>query len=97
MGGAATEDRRVLRGELICCILAELGFRVERTGDAVSAFLKKHEQGPTMEMLANVGRLVLYTRQMDMLMHDMRMVEWLTKAFMDGNYNLDTQPAEGQA
>ncbi|MFH1034441.1 MAG: PEP/pyruvate-binding domain-containing protein [Pseudomonadota bacterium] len=94
VGGAATEDRRVLRGELICRILGDLGFRVERTGDAVSAFLKKYEQDQTMEMLTTLGRLVLYTRQMDMLMHDMRMVEWLAKAFMSGNYNLDTQPAE---
>ncbi|CAO0821322.1 hypothetical protein DFAR_2250002 [Desulfarculales bacterium] len=70
---------------------------MERTGDAVSAFLKKYEQAHTMEMLATVGRLVLFTRQMDMLMHDMRMVEWLAKAFMDGNFNLDTQQAEGQA
>jgi pyruvate,water dikinase len=97
VGGAATEDRRVLRGELICRILGDLGFRVERTGDAVSAFLKKYEQAPTMEMLATLGRLVLYTRQMDMLMHDMRMVDWLAKAFLDGNYNLDTQQAEGLA
>ncbi|MBI5523205.1 MAG: phosphoenolpyruvate synthase [Desulfarculus sp.] len=95
VGGAATEDRRVLRGELICRILGDLGFRVERTGDAVSAFLKKYEQAPTMEMLATVGRLVLYTRQMDMLMHDMRMVDWLAKAFMAGNYNLDIQQGEG--
>ena len=97
VGGAATEDRRVLRGELICRILGDLGFGVERTGDAVSAFLKKYEQAPTMAMLATVGRLVLYTRQMDMLMHDMRMVDWLAKAFMDGNYNLDSQQAEGLA
>ncbi len=90
MGGAATEERRVLRGELICRILGESGFRVERTGDAVSAFLKKYEQEPTMDHLRDIGRLVLFTRQMDMLMHDERMVEWLAAAFRQGNYNLET-------
>lgn len=95
VGGAATEDRRILRGELICRILGSLGFRVERSGDAASAFLKKYEQAPTQEMLAMLGRLVLYTRQMDMLMHDSRMVDWLAQAFLQGNYNLDTKAAEG--
>ncbi|MFZ5584387.1 MAG: PEP/pyruvate-binding domain-containing protein [Thermodesulfobacteriota bacterium] len=97
VGGAATEDRRVLRGELIVRILAEMGFTVERTGDAVSAFLKKYDQEASLEHLKALGRLVLFTRQMDMLMHDRRMVDWLARAFRDGNYNLETAPAGGGA
>ncbi|MFH1058470.1 MAG: PEP/pyruvate-binding domain-containing protein [Pseudomonadota bacterium] len=97
VGGAATEDRRVLRGELIVQILGELGFVVERTGDAVSAFLKKYDQEACLEQLRALGRLVLFTRQMDMLMHDRRMVDWLARAFREGNYNLDTAPAGGGA
>jgi pyruvate,water dikinase len=97
VGGAATEDRRVLRGELIVRIMGEMGFMVERTGDAVSAFLKKYDQEATLEHLKAIGRLILFTRQMDMLMHDRRMVDWLARAFREGNYNLETAPAGGGA
>lgn len=95
VGGAATEDRRVLRAELIVRIMGEMGFVVERTGDAVGAFLKKYEQDATLEHLRSIGRLILFTRQMDMLMHDRRMVEWLARAFREGNYNLEIAPAGG--
>lgn len=97
VGGAAAEDRRVLRGELIVRIMGEMGFVVERTGDAVSAFLKKYEQEATLEHLKAIGRLILFTRQMDMLMHDRSMVDWLARAFSEGNYNLETAPAKGGA
>ncbi len=92
-GGAATEDRRARRTELIQRILTPLGFEVQRTGDALSAFLKKYEEKATAEVLTEIGRLVIFTRQMDMLMQDERMVEWLAQAFIQGNYNLETDPA----
>ncbi len=92
-GGAATEDRRVLRVELIGKILEYKGYEINRTGDAISAFLKKYDQEATMEHLREMGRLILFTRQMDMLMHDNRMVNWLAEAFISGNYNLETGQA----
>jgi len=36
-----------------------------------------------------VGRLLLYTRQMDMLMHAEASVEPLAQNFLAGNYSLD--------
>ncbi|MCB2185247.1 MAG: hypothetical protein KQJ78_02435 [Deltaproteobacteria bacterium] len=93
-GGAATKDRRSLRAELIERILTPLGFEVERVGDVVSAFLKKYEAGPTAQILEEMGRLILFTRQMDMLMHDRRMVDWLAQAFAEGNYNLACEMSE---
>ncbi len=89
-GGAATEDRRQLRCELIERLLSELGFGVERNGDRVSAFLKKYPADVTSRILEEMGRLILFTRQMDMLMSGRNMVDWLAQAFAEKNYNLDT-------
>ncbi len=36
-----------------------------------------------------VGRLLQFTRQMDMLMHCEESVDVLAKNFLEGNYNLD--------
>ncbi|MFH0945267.1 MAG: PEP/pyruvate-binding domain-containing protein, partial [Planctomycetota bacterium] len=95
-GGAATEDRRSLRAQMVERILEGLEFAVERNGDAVSAFLKKRPAEEIGKVLAEMGRLILYTRQMDMLMDGPAMVEWLAKAFARGNYGLSrTDPESG--
>ncbi|MCX8037551.1 MAG: PEP-utilizing enzyme [Candidatus Sumerlaeia bacterium] len=88
-GGAAAPDRRTLRAELISLILSRQGFSVEQEGDQVHAFLKKYDAETTARLLADLGRLLLFTRQMDMLIGDRRMVAWLAQAFEEGNYNLD--------
>jgi pyruvate,water dikinase len=92
-GGAATEERRNLRAELIGRILAEEGYEISQTGDSVSAFLKKYDPEATLERVRGLGRLILFTRQMDMLTSDRRMVDWLAESFLNGNYNLETSGA----
>ncbi|MBF0531368.1 MAG: phosphoenolpyruvate synthase, partial [Deltaproteobacteria bacterium] len=89
-GGAATEDRRSLRAELISNILSQLGFEIRQKADVVHAFLKKHNQQTTKDLLAELGRLTIFTRQMDMLCHNRNTCLWLAQAFIDGNYNLET-------
>ncbi len=95
-GGAATEDRRQLRAELIERLLAGMDFTVERTGDQVSAFMKKYPAARLREVLEELGRLILFTRQMDMLMSGRPMVEWLAQAYADKNYNLAAKEGEGE-
>jgi len=95
-GGAATADRRQLRAELIERLLKGLGFAVERNGDAVNGFLKKHDARATAAILEELGRLLLFTRQMDMLMDTRQMVDWLARAFVEKNYNL-TAASRGNA
>ncbi|MCL5269327.1 MAG: phosphoenolpyruvate synthase, partial [bacterium] len=88
--GAATADRRTLRAELISIILSHRGFTVEQEADQVHAFLKKYDGETTARFLRDLGRLLLFTRQMDMLIGDRRMVAWLVNAFENGNFNLET-------
>ncbi|MEW6266406.1 MAG: PEP/pyruvate-binding domain-containing protein [Thermodesulfobacteriota bacterium] len=88
-GGAATEDRRTLRAQLIARILDRLGFDIRQKGDLVHVFIKKMDEQVAANLLAELGRLILFTRQMDMLCHDLGMVDYLARAFEAGNFDLD--------
>jgi pyruvate,water dikinase len=88
-GGAADDTRRNRRVRAIALILQNLDFTIEVTQDRVDARFQKHECSLIEEKLDQIGRLLLYTRQMDMLMHSEASVEALAKNFMEGNYHYD--------
>lgn len=95
-GGAADDVRRNRRARAIAMMLKALGFLVEVTGDRVNARLQKHELAVIEEKLDMVGRLLQFTRQMDMLMSGEASVEGVAKAFLEGDYHLDSTPASDQ-
>jgi pyruvate,water dikinase len=88
-GGAADEQRRGRRARMIEKSLAALGFLVETNGDRVSARIDKQEEGFIQEKLDLLGRLLIFTRQMDMMMVTEGHVEQLTECFLSGNYSLE--------
>ena len=88
-GGAADDTRRNRRVRAIALMLQKLDFVVEANGDRVDARFQKYACDLIQEKLDQVGRLLLYTRQMDMLMHSEASVEALAKNFLEGNYTLD--------
>ena len=88
-GGAADDVRRNRRARMIEKVLGSLGFMVETTGDRITARMAKQEQSYLEEKLDLLGRLLIYTRQMDMMMHTEFHVDHLTQCFLDGNYCLD--------
>jgi len=87
-GGAADETRRNRRARVIATILDALGFEVEVRGDRVDARYDKYEAALIQEKLDEVGRMLQFTRQMDMLMRCESSVEALAKRFLEGNYEL---------
>ncbi|MFH1242086.1 MAG: PEP/pyruvate-binding domain-containing protein [Pseudomonadota bacterium] len=91
-GGAADDVRRNRRARAIAMMLEASGFSVEVVGDRVYARLQKYEQPVIEEKLDTVGRLLQFTRQMDMLMDSEASVEATTKAFLEGNYRLEQKP-----
>jgi len=91
-GGAAATDRRVFRVDMITEILARRGFEVSREKDLVRAFVKKDEEETIGRILEDLGRLMLFTRQMDMFTRDQETVDWLIQAFESGNFNIDLRP-----
>ncbi|HBT96995.1 MAG TPA: pyruvate, water dikinase, partial [Desulfobulbaceae bacterium] len=66
-GGAADEAKRVGRIELIAQVLEHFQFRVEKTGDALTARVEKREQQFTADRLRVLGYLCIHTRQIDMV------------------------------
>ena len=72
-------------------VLGSLGFLVETTGDRVKARMAKQDQAYLEEKLDLLGRLLIYTRQMDMMMHTEAHVVQLTECFLQGNYGLDPE------
>ena len=88
-GGAADEIRKNRRVRSIAAVLAAQEFQVEVTGDRVYARFLKYPQEIIEAKLEMVGRLLQFTRQMDMLMHTETSVEMVAKNFLAGNYHYD--------
>jgi pyruvate, water dikinase len=88
-GGAADDTRRNRRARAVALILQRMDFVVEAKGDRVDARFQKYEGPLIEEKLDQLGRLLLYTRQMDMLMHSETSVEAVAGNFLEGNYKLE--------
>lgn len=88
-GGAADDVRRNRRARAIAFILESIGFTVEVVGDRVDARYQKFEQALTEERLEEIGKLLLFTRQMDMLMKTEEAVKLIAESFLNGNYSLE--------
>jgi pyruvate,water dikinase len=58
-------------------------------GDRVNARYQKHELHLIEDKLDMIGRLLQFTRQMDMLMTNEASVEVLAENFLEGKYNLE--------
>ena len=87
-GGAASMDRRLRRLQLIGEILVQLGFAVNVTGDLLDGLLAG-ELGPRLlEKLAILGRLEVFTKQMDMVMSDDAAVAGHVNIFLEKHCGL---------
>jgi pyruvate,water dikinase len=89
-GGAADDTRRQRRARLIKKILSSFGFKVEAVGDRVTARFDKRPSTEIEEKLDYVGRLLLFSRQMDMLMHSEDCVEKMADCFLRGDYHIQS-------
>jgi len=94
-GGAADDVRRNRRVRAIGLILEGIGFRVEVEADMVKARFAKYPREEIASRLEDVGRLLIYTRQMDMLMKDEASVERLARGFLEGDFSHDWMPSVG--
>ncbi len=69
-GGAASVERRVRRLRLIQGILSRLDFEVSIEGDLLDARRRREPADLLLNLLEILGRLEVYTKQMDMVMTD---------------------------
>jgi Phosphoenolpyruvate synthase/pyruvate phosphate dikinase len=92
-GGAADSVRKNRRVRAISRILEEEGYKINVKADKVDARLQKYPKSFMETRLDSLGRLLIFTRQLDMLMATEESVEWAARNFLYGNYQLTTPPA----
>jgi pyruvate,water dikinase len=83
-GGGANEVRRARRCRFISMVLESLDFRVQCRRDMMVARLEKYDRETILTRLADLGRLTLCTRQLDMLMDSDDSPDFFAKAFLAG-------------
>jgi pyruvate,water dikinase len=88
-GGAADELRRTRRAQVISRILENLDFSVTIKVDQVDARFQKYDRADIAQRLVMLGRLLQFTRQLDMLMADDASVDRFARAFLEGDYLYD--------
>jgi pyruvate,water dikinase len=82
-GGAASLERRLRRLQLIGEILVQLGFTVTVQGDLLDAMSAGDPEPTVLNKLEILGRLEVYTKQMDMLMSDDAVVSGHVMDFLE--------------
>jgi pyruvate,water dikinase len=87
-GGVTAMDRRSRRATLLKRILEKHDFVVEGTGDLVIARIKKISLEAMVQRLEMVGRLIGFTRQLDIFLKDDSLVEQCIARFLRGEYNV---------
>ncbi|MGB9736543.1 MAG: PEP/pyruvate-binding domain-containing protein, partial [bacterium] len=88
-GGASEDIRRFRRAKFIAGVLNALQFTTDTKGDRVMAYIRKYEKSAIQEKLDILGRLMLCSLHLDMLMTSDKSVEWFVDAFLKGNYNFE--------
>ena len=86
MGGVTELARRTRRAELLKRILEEHGFVVECSGDLVVGRFRKASAEVMAERLTTIGKLIGFTRQLDIFLSSERAVERYVKAFLEGKH-----------
>ncbi len=86
-GGAAGSVQRERRVRCIGLILKELGFRINVISDRVQARYQKYPRDQLYARLDQLGRLLIMTRQMDMLMTSEEAVGRFAYNFLNGIYH----------
>jgi len=87
-GGAADDIKRNRRVRAIALILKSFDFTVDVKEDKVDARFQKYPCPLIQDRLDILGRLLLFTRQMDMLMTTEDSVKQVADNFIAGNYKL---------
>ncbi len=86
-GGVTELTRRSRRAAILQQILDKYDFAVDRKEDLVIGRIKKISAEATSERLQMIGRLIGFTRQLDIYLRDDRLVGQLVKGFLTGNYH----------
>ena len=82
VGGFADDERRRRRAELIRLLLEGMDFKVTVRGDLIVGKFKTAERSETAAVLARLGQLTAFTRQLDTSMTSEASVEEFARLFL---------------
>jgi pyruvate,water dikinase len=91
VGGVTDVTRRTRRARLLAAILGHEGFKTELDGELVIGRLQRVPRPRCEERLRVVGRLVGFSRQLDILLRDDVTVDRLVDRFLRGCYHADLE------
>jgi len=81
-GGGAATDRRLRRVRLIKELLEMMDFRVKITEDVVNAVILKFKRSEIEKRLEAMGRMTVFTKQLDMAMYNDDITDWYRDEFV---------------
>ena len=85
-GGGGGDENRIRRARFLERVLRQLGFGVDRSGDLVTAWLRRYSRIDSEEALKSLGRLMVCARQLDAVFNSDRAIEIYADAFMNKEY-----------
>ncbi len=95
-GGAAVAERREWRASFLACVLKVNGFTVRQVGDRVDAILPKRPREELEDALVMLGRLMVASRHLDMVIESPAVAAALSQAFLTGDYSFEKVRRESQ-
>jgi pyruvate,water dikinase len=95
VGGVTDLTRRSRRAQLLEKILSQFHFKVDTKGDLVVAKVLHLPRDDMEQRLQVLGRLIGFTRQLDIQLRSDEDVPDFVEAFFDQNSRLREQPPEG--
>jgi pyruvate,water dikinase len=81
-GGGAATDRRLRRVRLISELLELMDFKVKITEDVINAVLLKFKRAEIEKRLEMMGRMTVFTKQLDMAMYNDDITDWYRDEFV---------------
>ncbi len=88
-GGAAVAARREWRAHFLAAVLKQNGFVVKQVGDRIEALLAKRNADQIEEALVMLGRLMVASRHLDMVIESQAAASILARAFLSGDYGFE--------
>ncbi|NTW16253.1 MAG: phosphoenolpyruvate synthase [Syntrophaceae bacterium] len=86
-GGGAAVDRRLRRVKLITELLKMLDFKVTITEDVINASLTKFKQADIEKKCMVLGKLTVYTKQLDLIMYNDALIDQRIAEFVNEHIN----------
>jgi len=83
-GGVTEFTRRTRRAKLLSQILEENDFAVESKGDLIIGRIKKIDRQNMEGKFRLIGRLIGYTRQLDVLLRSEKDIDFFADQFLKG-------------